>query len=143
MKRILSIVLCIGLVLTITGCVKKVDKMTFTQFNEYFFTNKYDIIDNTNKYGIETRRYFEAGDGKIQFFYIEFDNNKNAKKYIEGMYSNQPGSKTKVTKDYTYIKNTKNQYMKLYNVDNVIFIGITYDKKYKRQVNKVLKDLGY
>ena len=44
--------------------------------------------------------------------------------------------------NYTYVKNTKGTYFKLYRVDNVVINAVA-DKKYKKEVNKVLKDLGY
>ena len=34
------------------------------------------------------------------------------------------------------------KYFKLYRVDNVI-VNVVADKEYKKDVNKVLKDLGY
>ena len=39
-------------------------------------------------------------------------------------------------------KQTKGTYFKLYRVDNVVINAVA-DKKYKKEVNKVLKDLGY
>jgi len=143
MKRVLKVFLVCIFVFILSGCGKKIEKISYAQFNEYFSNEEYDIIDNTNQYGLEVRRYLEAGNGKIQVFYIEFDNEKNADKYMNGIYASEKGSKTKVKKDYTYIKNTKIGYMKLYKVDNVLLIGSADEKKYKRQVNKVLRDLGY
>jgi len=143
MKRVLKVFLVCIFVFILSGCGKKIEKISYAQFNEYFSNEEYDIIDNTKQYGLEVRRYLEAGNGKIQVFYIEFDNEKNADKYMNGIYASEKGSKTKVKKDYTYIKNTKIGYMKLYKVDNVLLIGSADEKKYKRQVNKVLRDLGY
>ena len=143
MKKLLKILLVCIFVFMISGCGKKIDKISYAKFNEYFSNDEYDIIDHTDQYGLEVRRYIEAGNGKIQFFYIEFDNEKSAEKYMNGIYVSAKGNKTKVKKGYTYTKNTKGRYMKVYKVNNVIFVGNTEQKKYKWQVNKVLRELGY
>ena len=141
MRKILKVLLVTIFVLVITGCNKNINKLSYTEYNEYFSNKKgYSIIDDTKKYDIDVRRYLEAGDGDIQVFYIEFSNEKYADKYIEDNYKKE---KIKKYKNYTYIKNTKNKYMKVYKVKNVIVIGNTNDKKYKRLVNKTLKELGF
>lgn len=144
MKKIFKFICITIFVVLLTACSKKINKLTYTDYNEYF-SNKsnYNIIDNTDKYDISIRRYLEAGEGNVQIFYIEFDNEKTAEKYIKNYYENDKSNKIKVKKNYTYIKNTKEKYMKLYKVDNVIVIGTTNNKKYKREVNKNLRKLGY
>lgn len=141
MRKILKVLLVTIFILVITGCNKNINKLSYTEYNEYFSNKKgYSIIDDTKKYDIDVRRYLEAGNGDIQVFYIEFSNEKYADKYIEDNYKKE---KIKKYKNYTYIKNTKNKYMKVYKVKNVIVIGNTNDKKYKRLVNKTLKELGF
>ena len=131
-------------VLILSGCTQKIDKLTYTTFNEYFSKNtEYSINDTSNQYDINVRKYIEAGNGNVQIFYIEFSDSKNADKHINDIFLTDKNNKVKHSKDYTYIKNTKDKYMRLYQKDNVIVIGITYNKKYKGQVNRVLKDLGY
>lgn len=141
MKKIFKFLSLMIIVIIISGCSKKIEKISYTEFNEYFSNKKgYNIVDTTGNYDIDIRRYLEAGEGNFQIFYIEFDNEKNADKYIEDMYKN---NKIKVYKKYTYIKNNKKEYLRLYKIDNVIVLGKTTNKKYKRQMKKVLKDLGY
>lgn len=143
MKKILKLLFVLFLVVSISGC-KKIEKISYTTFNEYFANkSEYRLNDTTDQYDVNIRRFTEAGEGNIQIFYIEFDNAKNAQKYLTDMYLIDETNKVKEKKDYTYIKNTKGKYMKLYKVDNLIIIGKTSDKKYKFKVNKVLKDIGY
>ena len=141
MKKVIKILSFILIIVLFSGCAKKIEKISYTEFNEYFSNKEgYSIVDTTGDYDIDIRRYIEAGEGNFQIFYIEFDNENNADKYIKDMYKN---NKIKTYKNYTYIKSNKKDYMRLYKVDNVIVIGTTSDKKYKRQMKKVLKDLGY
>lgn len=141
MRRILKVLLVTIFIVVLTGCSKKIDKLSYTDYNEYFSNKEgYSVIDDTNKYDIDVRRYLEAGNGDIQVFYLEFSNEKNANKYIEDNYKKL---KKKEYKNYTYIKDTKNKYMKLYKVKNVIVIGNTNENKNKRLLNKTLKELGF
>ena len=141
MKKKFKVLFALLFTILVTGCAKNIDKLSYTDYNEYYSNKKgYVVIDNTKKYDIDIRRYLEAGEGNIQIFYIEFSNEKNADEYIKNEYKNE---KVKNYKKYTYIKSKKNGYMKLYKVNNVIVIGSTNNKKYKKLVNKTLKDLGF
>ena len=141
MRRILKVLLVTIFIVVLTGCSKKIDNLSYTDYNEYFSNKEgYSVIDDTNKYDIDVRRYLEAGNGDIQVFYLEFSNEKNANKYIKDNYKKL---KKKEYKNYTYIKDTKNKYMKLYKVKNVIVIGNTNENKNKRLLNKTLKELGF
>ena len=143
MKKILKLLFILFIVVSLSGC-KKIEKISYTTFYEYFANkSEYRLNDTTNQYDVDVRRFVEAGEGNIQVFYIEFDNAKSAQKYLADMYLIDETNKVKEKKDYTYIKNTKGKYMKLYKVDNLIIIGKTPNKKYKSKVNKALKDIGY
>ena len=143
MKKILKIFILIITVITLSGC-GEINKVTYTKFNEYF-SNKdgYDIINNTDKYDIDIRKYIEAGNGNVQIFYIEFANKKYANDYVKKIYKADKNYRVKYADGCTYIKTTKNKYEKAYKIDNTLVIGSTTNKKYKRDVNKILKDLGY
>ncbi|MBP3635109.1 MAG: hypothetical protein J6J17_01440 [Bacilli bacterium] len=144
MKKILKVTLVALIMLVLSGCTKKYDKLTYTTYNEYF-NNKdgYTIIDKSSDYDIDIIRYIEAGDGNVQMIYIEFDTEDNAINYVKDQYSDTPGYKLKLKDDYSYVKSTKDKYFKLYRVDNVVVSALTMDKKYKKNINSILKDLGY
>ena len=142
MKKIIKIISLILIVVLSTSCVKNIQKISYTDFNQYFSKdNKYTILDKTYQYGINTRRYIEAGNGNIQVLYIEFDSSKKAENYVKDNYSKN--YKVKKYKKYTYVKSNKGTYLRLYRVNNIIVLGRTNNKKYKRELKKVLKDLGY
>lgn len=144
MKKVLKVTLVALIMLVLSGCTKKYDKLTYTTYNEYF-NNKdgYAIIDKSSDYDIDIIRYIEAGDGNVQMIYIEFNTEDNAINYVKNQYSDTSGYKLKLKDDYSYVKSTKGKYFKLYRVDNVVLSALTMDKKYKKNVNSVLKDLGY
>ncbi len=141
MSKIFKSLIILGVVVLVCGCAKNISKISYTRFNEYFSSSSdYTIIDHTDKYDIDIRRYIEAGDGNIQYFYIEFDSSKSASSFLKKNYTDY---KIKEYKNYSYIKSRKNGYMKLYKIDNVIVIAKAEKTKYKWTLNKVLKKLGY
>ena len=143
MEKIFKSLLIILFVGVCIGCAKNITKTSYTSFNEYFKNKKgYTILDNTSSYDINIRKSLEAGEGHFQIFYIEYDSEKNADEYINGLKEDK-NIKIKKYDKYTYAENTKGRYMVLYKVDNIIVMGMTNDNKYKGQVNSVLKDLGY
>lgn len=143
MKRILKIFSVLFFVILLSGCNKNLEKVSYTDYNEYFNSKDgYTILDKSSDYDLSVIRYLEAGNGNVQVFFTEYQKTEDAKKEIEDLYKNQKNYKFKEKDYYTYVKNTKGTYFKLYRVDNVVINAVA-DKKYKKEVNKVLKDLGY
>ena len=143
MKKIIKLILVIFTAIMLTGCGKDYNKLSYTKYNEYFKSKDgYVILDKTSNYDYNITRYLEAGNGNVQVFFTEYQKTEDAKKEIEDLYKNQKNYKFKEKDNYTYVKNTKGTYFKLYRVDNVVINAVA-DKKYKKEVNKVLKDLGY
>lgn len=143
MKRILKIFSILFFVVILSGCNKNLEKVSYTDYNEYFNSKDgYTILDKSSDYDLSVIRYLEAGNGNVQVFFTEYQKTEDAKKEIEDLYKNQKNYKFKEKDNYTYVKNTKGTYFKLYRVDNVVINAVA-DKKYKKEVNKVLKDLGY
>lgn len=143
MKKILKIFSVLFFVILLSGCNKNLEKVSYTDYNEYFNSKDgYTILDKSSDYDLSVIRYLEAGNGNVQVFFTEYQKTEDAKKEIEDLYKNQKNYKFKEKDNYTYVKNTKGTYFKLYRVDNVVINAVA-DKKYKKEVNKVLKDLGY
>ena len=143
MKRILKIFSVLFFVILLSGCNKNLEKVSYTDYNEYFNSKDgYTILDKSSDYDLSVIRYLEAGNGNVQVFFTEYQKTEDAKKEIEDLYKNQKNYKFKEKDNYTYVKNTKGTYFKFYRVGNVVINAVA-DKKYKKEVNKVLKDLGY
>ena len=135
----------------LTGCGKDYNKLSYTKYNEYFKSKDgYVILDKTSNYDYNITRYLEAGNGNVQVFFTEYQKTEDAKKEIEDLYKNQKNYKFKEKDNYTYVKNTKGTYFKLYRVDNVVINAVA-DKKYKNvgdlkeqsleQINELNPDL--
>lgn len=139
-KKIITLLL--GIII-LSGCTKEYKKLSYIDYNEYF-NNKADYItiDHSSENGLEIIRDLEAGNGTIQIMYLEFINDEEAEKYIKQNYI-ENNYKAKIKDNYTYIKNTKSKYFKLYKVDNVILYAVSDNKKDKKEINNILKDLGY
>lgn len=137
------ITLLLGIIL-LSGCAKQYKKLSYIDYNEYFNKKEgYIIIDHSSNNGLEVIRELEAGNGDIQVIYLEFNNEELANRYIEDNYTKEENYKIKNKNDYTFIKNTKNRYFKLYKASNVIVYAVSSDKKDKKEINNILKDLGY
>ena len=142
MNKFFKSFLTIFMIIILSGCVKNLDKLSYSKFDEYFSKkDNYSVIDKTSQYDIEVRKYVEAGDGYIQIFYIEFSNNKNADKYLKGIYLSDNNYKVKYKKNYVFIKNKKGNYFRLYKQNNKIIYGTTNNKRHKKDINRVLNDL--
>lgn len=145
MKSIIKKVLIIGLAtLVLAGCTKEYKKLSYTTYNEYF-NNKdgYITIDHSNDYGLNVTRSLESGNGTIQIIYMEFQDEKEAINYIKTSYESDENYKISLKEDYSKVISNKGKYFKLYRVDNIVIYGTSLDKKNKREINSILKDLGY
>lgn len=144
MKKVFSKIIMLLLVIVfVSGCEKEYKKLSYVDYNEYFSNKEgYVMIDHSLDSGLEMIRNLEAGNGDIQVMYIEFMNDEEAENYIEEKF-NDDNYKIKKYDDYITIKNTKNRYFKLYKIDNVVIYAVSTDKKDKKEINSVLKDLGY
>ena len=140
MKRILKIFSVLFFVILLSGCNKNLEKVSYTDYNEYFNSKDgYTILDKSSDYDLSVIRYLEAGNGNVQVFFTEYQKTEDAKKEIEDLYKNQKNYKFKEKDNYTYVKNTKGTYFKLYRVDNVVINAVA-DKKYKKEVNEAFRN---
>ena len=144
MKRNLSKVITILIMIVLmSGCGKNYKKLSYIEYNEYFNKKQdYLMIDHSSENGLEIIRDLEAGNGDIQVMYLEFMTEEEAEKYLKENFDDD-NYKTKDKETYTIVKNTKNRYFKLYKIDNVIIYALSNDKKDKKEINSILKDLGY
>ena len=138
MKRILKIFSVLFFVILLSGCNKNLEKVSYTDYNEYFNSKDgYTILDKSSDYDLSVIRYLEAGNGNVQVFFTEYQKTEDAKKEIEDLYKNQKNYKFKEKDNYTYVKNTKGTYFKLYRVDNVVINAVA-DKKYKKVIKFIV-----
>lgn len=143
-KNIVKVLFLLSIMFFLSGCKNNYEKLAFTSYNEYFQAKDgYFIIDQSSNYGVDVARCYEAGDGNVQVFYLEFIEKQDAIEFVNSQYEGVKGYKLKTKDNYSYVKSTKGKYFKLYRVDNVILYAISTDKSYKKEINNILKDLGY
>ena len=144
MKKIIKVTFIILSLVFLSSCGKNYEKLTYTDYLEYFNKKSgYTIQDRSDEYEINIRRYLEAGNGNVQVYYIEYAKEEDAIEYIENAFLDKDGYKVKLNDNYSYVKSTKGKYQKVYRVNNVIIDVLTLDKKYKKEVNNILKELVY
>mgnify|MGYP004468606989 FL=1 len=141
MRKLFKFIFVFIFIILFSGCMKNYKKLSYTEYNEYFNNkNGYIILDHSSDYGVDIIRNLEAGNGKIQVIYMEFSDEKTAKKYIDLTYDNY---KIKEKDNYTIIKSNKGKYFRLYRVENVIVYAQSEDKSNKKEIKSILKDLGF
>lgn len=143
-KKVLKVTIVVFIVVILSGCNNNLKKVSYIDYEEYFNKKSgYVIIDNSSNNGLEIIRELQASNGKIQVIYMEFMTDEEADKYINENYSKEDGYKIKVNDNYATIKNTKDGYFKLYKVENIIIYASSNDKKNRKNINDIFKDLGY
>ena len=96
MKKIVKVFLVIFSLVILTGCGKNYDKLSYTEYSEYFNSkHEYVVLDKSKDYDITTTRYLEAGDGNVQVFYIEYAKTDDAIKYVNDLYKDKKYYKLK------------------------------------------------
>ena len=144
MKKVFKILLVVLFVGVTVACQKNVSKVSYTAFNEYFSSkDNFSINDDTSSYDINVRKYIQAVTDNYQIYYIEYDSEKNANKYIDSLKEESDDYKIEVYDNYTYAVSKKGRYMVLYKVDETIVVGMSNNEGYKSEINGILKDLGY
>lgn len=144
MKKILKGLLILLLVVTLSACKKDYKAITYTTFIESFReTSDYLINDSTSYVDDKFERLIEASGKNNQFIFYEFKTEEQARKYAEVNYKNRKGFNYRDKKDYIIVKNTKDGYFYLIQIDKTIIIGNTSIKSNKREIKRVFKKLGY
>ena len=96
MKKLIKICIVSFIAIILTGCGKNYNKLSFSDYNSYFESKEgYTINDKTSFYDSSIIRYYEAGNGNVQVFFIEYADSKDAKKYVEDLYENDKKYKIK------------------------------------------------
>ena len=143
MKRIISVVLILCS-LFLTACSKNYDSITYTRFIETFKDKEGYIVNNESiKYEDRFERYLVSSNNKVQFLYYEFKNEKEAKEYVSINYKNRKKYKYKSSKNNIIVKCTSGMYFYLIQSDKMVLIGNAQNKSDKREVKRILKELGY
>lgn len=144
MKKILKGLFILLFIFLLSACTKDYKAITYTKFIETFRIEEDYLVNNeTSILDDKFERYIEASGKNNQFIYYEFKTEKDARNYVKLNYKNKSGYKYKDKKSYITVKNTKNRYFYLIQVDNTIIIGSSDIKSNKKEINRMFKELGY
>lgn len=144
MKRILCTFLIVLSILLLCACKKDYSAITYKRFSAKMSDDlSYSVTDKSLSYEGIYERYISASKEGSLFLFIEFEDKDAAEKYMENNYKDAKGYSYKEEKDYTVVTNSKNGYVKIVQIDNVIISGSTEQSTYKSDVKKAFKELGY
>lgn len=144
MKRILKGLFLINLVIILCACSKNYDSITYTKFMEEFNNKKEYIVNNQSlRYENQFDRYIEAVGNNNQFSYFEFENEEKARTYVIDNYKNRKKYSFKDKGKYIEVRCTDNMYFRLIQIDKIVILGNSNLKSNKKEINKLLKELGY
>ena len=144
MKRILCTFLIVLSVLLLCACKKDYSAITYKRFSAKMSDDlSYSVTDKSLSYEGIYERYISASKEGSLFLFIEFEDKDAAEKYMKDNYKDAKGYSYKEEKDYITVTNSKNGYVKIVQIDNVIISGSTEQSTYKSDVKKAFKELGY
>ena len=144
MKKILKGLFVLLFIFLLSACTKDYKSITYTKFietfqseREYLVNNETSILDN------KFERFIEASGKNNLFVFYEFKTEEDAKNYVSLNYKNKKYFSYKDKKDYIIVKNTKNQYFYLIQIDKTVIIGSSDIKSNKKEIKRMFKKLGY
>ena len=144
MKRIIVVVSLFVFTFFLTGCSNNSNSIsiTYTKFSEVF-NNKadYNLINQTIKYEDSYERFLEASGKDIQFLYYEFKTEDDAKKYLKDNYKHRKKYKYKNRNGSITVKCTSGMYFYAVQNGKTVVIGDSPNKKNKKEIQKIFKEL--
>ena len=128
----------------LTGCNKNYSELTSTKFLSEFTGKDYTIIDHS----YETENFFdkniEVGKKNVNFYYVIYKTEKEAKEFMEEKYKNN--------KKYKYVQKGKTiiatdqgikEYTKVIKVNKTILVAKSNGLFAKLKLKQELNNLGY
>ena len=148
MKKYIKILSIILIVIVATACGKVKEKLNDKQFTEKISNLAFVVTDNTSMIEDETiKSSYSAHNGKYQIEFYIFKDKKRAEEAYQSnkKYFENNGKKGKEKRKDTYSKYMQ-ELSDTYNVlirvdDTLLYSSINID--YKKELNKVLKELNY
>ena len=128
----------------LTGCNKNYSELTSTKFLSEFTGKDYTIIDHS----YETENFFdrniEVGKKNVNFYYVIYKTEKEAKEFMEEKYKNN--------KNYKYVQKGKTiiatdqgikEYTRIIKVNKTILVAKSNGLFAKLKLKQELNNLGY
>lgn len=143
MKRIKYLLVLVLGVIFLTGCKHDYKTISYSKFIEEFKNSNYYVNDYTSKYDDLFVRYIDISGKNIEFSYYEFETEEKAKEYIKESYKDSDVYSFEDQKDYIVISKNSDGYFYGVQAGKTFVSGQSNSLSFKRDVNKVMKALGY
>ena len=144
MKRIMMVVVLLIGILFISGCSSNPKPITYTKFIETFKDKDGFLTENqTLKYEDKFERCIESSTDDVTFLYYEFKSEEKARAYLEDNYKGRKKYRYSDNKKRIIVKCTDKMYFYAVQVDKSVVIGHTSNKKFKKVIKDIFKELGY
>lgn len=149
-KRILGVLLVVGMLLVLSGCSKK-EAITADGFQSVMEDSGYTITDVTGQFKgqpVDSVQLATKDDYQIEFFVVPtVDQAQNAYNQNKSTFENEEKSsstkKSAEMKNFSYYTMTSGGvYYVVSRVDNT-FIYLHAPEKYKDQISEIISELGY
>lgn len=147
MKRFFKIFVFIFMALMLSACGNK-KALTPREITIKLFNNSFSVTDVTSQMEDKSISYVaSANNGRFQIEYYVFVNEEDAKKAYknnkESFESYKTKGKEKAKESYEkYTQQLSDTYNLIIRVDNTLLYS-SVNIEYKRDLNKVIKELGY
>ena len=148
MKKYIKILIILPIVILLTACGKPKEALNKNNAMDLLSNNGFVVSDNVNYMEDKTvKTAFSAHNGKYQVEFYIFDSEKRAKEAYKGNKKtfDANGKKAKEEKNDVYnkyIQELTDTYNVLTQIDNTLFYA-SVNIEYKKDINKVLKELNY
>lgn len=143
MKKIFKGLFIFLFLVLLSGCAKDYKAITSTKFIETLKNEGYLVNTHTPIYDSNTEESISASGKNTQFLFFVYDSEKDAKKYVANTYKKAEGYSYKEYDNYIIVKNTKNGYFYLVQVDKTVISANSDLKSSKKEINNIFKKLGY
>lgn len=146
MKKTFKIFLLSASLFILFGCVNK-KAMDSSQFETFFTKEKYEVYDVFDQLGKKEniKEVYIAKNDKFQIEFYVLNTIENARKFYKDdieYFENKPYSSDKNHNYESYEKEQDKNYIYVSRIDKTV-IFILADKKYKEDITKVVKKMGY
>ena len=144
MKKIFKGLFVFLILVLFSGCAKDYKEITSTKFMETLRNEKgYLVNTHTPIYDSNIETSISASGENVQFLFFEFGSEKEAKDYVTKNYKDSDGYKFKDYDKYIEVKNTKNGYFYLLQINKIVISGNSDIKSSKKEIKNIFKKLGY
>ena len=145
MKKVIKGLFIFLFLVLLSGCTKDYKEITSTKFIDTFTEEtEYSVNVQTQIYDFNAEKSVAASSEGVQFTFLVFESEKNAKSYVKTTYKDVEGYKYKDHGNYIEVKNSKRG-TRVIQINKTVISGDTIlrTSKNKKEIKRLFKKLGY